>query len=97
MKRSRDPNSPNIPCPECSSGMMHLHYLTYFTWMSEELVSVPNFPAWVCDVCHWYEYDPRAIKWLKTLLAADGSRKVRRLRNLTPRHDRVRARHYSQK
>ncbi len=33
------------------SGIMHLSFLTYFTWLNEELISVPNFPAWVCDVC----------------------------------------------
>ena len=28
---------------------MHLRHITYFTWLDEELVTVPNFPAWVCD------------------------------------------------
>ena len=38
-------------CPECQTGVVHLQYLTYFTWLNEELITVPNFPAWVCDVC----------------------------------------------
>jgi YgiT-type zinc finger domain-containing protein len=38
-------------CNECQAGMMHLQHLTYFTWLDEELVTVPNFPAWVCDMC----------------------------------------------
>jgi YgiT-type zinc finger domain-containing protein len=64
-------NSPThevLPCNECHSGVMHLRYLTYFTWLDSELVSVPNFPAWVCDVCGRREYDPRAVSWLNTLL-----------------------------
>ncbi len=33
-------------CPECQTGVMHLKQLTYFTWLNEELITVPNFPAW---------------------------------------------------
>ena len=40
-----------IPCSECQAGMMRLHFITYFTWLGEELITVPNFPAWICDVC----------------------------------------------
>jgi YgiT-type zinc finger domain-containing protein len=70
------------PCPECSAGVMHLSYITYFTWLNEELITVPNFPAWVCDVCGRREFDPRAITWLNTLLspAAGRSKAPRRLR-----------------
>lgn len=57
-----------VPCGECQAGMMHLRYLTYFTWLGDELITVPNFPAWVCDVCGRREYDERAISWLTTLL-----------------------------
>jgi YgiT-type zinc finger domain-containing protein len=55
-------------CSECQTGVMHLEYLTYFTWLDDELVTVPNFPAWVCDVCGRREYDARAIARLNTLL-----------------------------
>ncbi len=58
-------------CTECQAGVMHLEYMTYFTWLDEELVTVPNFPAWVCDVCGRREYDTRAIAWLSTLLNPD--------------------------
>ena len=49
--------------------MMRLRFITYFTWLDEELVTVPNFPAWVCDVCGKREYDERAVNWLTTLLS----------------------------
>lgn len=42
--------------------------VTYFTWLHNELVTVPNFPAWVCDMCGRREFDSRAITWLNTLL-----------------------------
>jgi YgiT-type zinc finger domain-containing protein len=57
-----------LPCPECRSGVMRLSYITYFTWLNQELVTVPNFPAWVCDMCGRRDYDSRAISWLNTLL-----------------------------
>ena len=55
-------------CNECQAGMMHLQHITYFTWLDEELVTVPNFPAWVCDVCGRREYDTQAIAWLAAIL-----------------------------
>ena len=64
------PGEPNesFQCSECQAGMMHLQHITYFTWLDEELVTVPNFPAWVCDMCGRREYDARAISWLVTIL-----------------------------
>jgi YgiT-type zinc finger domain-containing protein len=51
--------------------MVRLSYITYFTWLGEELITVPNFPAWICDVCGKREYDERAINWLTALLNPD--------------------------
>ena len=77
-------------CPECQTGVLRLRSLTYFTWLNSELITVPNFPAWVCDVCGRREYDPRAIKWLNTLLNPDAGRSQNRPRSLPPRIDRPR-------
>lgn len=57
----------SFPCRECSAGMMHLRHITYFTWLGEELIMVPNFPAWICDMCGRREFDERAISWLDDL------------------------------
>lgn len=54
--------------------MMQVRYITYFTWLGEELITVPNFPAWVCDVCGRREYDERAISWLAMLLSPNAGR-----------------------
>ena len=62
-------------CSECQTGVLRLQHLTYFTWLNEELITVPNFPAWVCDVCGRREYDSRAILWLNTLLNPDAKRR----------------------
>jgi len=65
-------------CPECLAGVMRMEAVTYFTWLDEELVTVPNFPAWVCDMCGRREFDPRAITWLNTLLNPATGRKTTR-------------------
>ena len=76
---------PNFPCKECQAGIQRLRYITYFTWLGDELVTVPNFPAWVCDVCGHREYDEQAITWLFTLLSPDTGKpsKIRRMRRPT--------------
>lgn len=69
-----------LPCGECQAGVLYLQYITYFTWLNDELITVPNFPAWVCDVCGRREYDPRAITWLNTLLHPETGRRSRNFR-----------------
>ncbi len=76
----------NLLCPECQTGVVRLKYLTYFTWLNEELITVPNFPAWVCDVCGRREYDERAITWLNTLLSPDTGHHPKKRRSTGPRH-----------
>lgn len=73
----QNPQDYGLTCPECRSGMMRLRHLTYFTWLNEELVTVPNFPAWVCDMCGRREYDSRAISWLNTLLNPSAGKRPR--------------------
>ena len=76
MKSKNSEGAPqNGICAECQTGVLHLQYLTYFTWLNEELITVPNFPAWVCDVCGRREYDDRAVLWLNTLLNPDAGRR----------------------
>ncbi|MGB9521211.1 MAG: YgiT-type zinc finger protein [Anaerolineales bacterium] len=69
-------------CPECLSGIMHLRYLTYFTWLNNELITVQNFPAWVCDLCGRRDYDSRAINWLNMILNPEAGRRKPRKRPL---------------
>jgi YgiT-type zinc finger domain-containing protein len=76
MSQEQAPNDEQMvaPCPECQTGMLHLEHITYFTWLNDELVTVPNFPAWVCDMCGRREYDTRAVKWLNALLHPEAGR-----------------------
>ncbi len=68
----------SIPCNECPAGVMRRHSIAYFTWLGEELITVPNFPAWVCDMCGKREYDGRAISMLVTLLNPEAGKPTRR-------------------
>jgi YgiT-type zinc finger domain-containing protein len=77
-------SSSSYPCRECSAGVMHLRLITYFTWLGEELITVPNFPAWICDMCGKRDYDERAISWLTMLLDPNAGRPTRRTKR-TPR------------
>ena len=72
------PNS--FPCNECAAGVMHLRHITYFTWLGEELITVPGFPAWVCDMCGKREYDERSIAWLAMLLDPNAGKPTRRVK-----------------
>jgi len=71
-------------CPECHAGVFRLEYLTYFTWLNDELITVPNFPSWVCDVCGKREYDTHAVSWLNMLLSPTTGRKARPHRRNLP-------------
>jgi YgiT-type zinc finger domain-containing protein len=77
----------SYPCTECQAGILHVRYLTYFTWLDDELVSVPNFPAWVCDVCGRREYDQRAIAWLTIMLNPETGKPAPVSRRIHPPKD----------
>jgi YgiT-type zinc finger domain-containing protein len=64
-------------CPECQAGILQLEHITYLTWLAGELITVPDFPAWICDVCGRCDYDPQAISWLNILLNAGSSHHTR--------------------
>jgi len=63
-------------CPECQVGIMDLEYVTYLTFRGGEMITVPNFPAWICDVCGRRAYDPDAVSWLNILLNVNSRRKT---------------------
>lgn len=79
-KTQKPPGSQSMPCHECPAGVMHRRHITYFTWLGEELVTVPNFPAWVCDLCGRREYDERAVSLLAMILNPEAGKPTRRLK-----------------
>jgi len=85
MNLSED--SQTYPCKECQAGVVRPLFITYFTWLNSELITVPNFPAWVCDLCGKREYDQQAISWLSMLLKPDtGNSPEKKKKRQTPPH-----------
>ena len=56
------------PCMNCQGGIKRLEAATLMTWLGNELITVPNFPAWVCDMCGNRTFDNHALAQLSLLL-----------------------------
>ena len=76
---------PVFPCSECQAGHMHRDYVAYFTYLGDELISVPDFPAWVCDICGRCEYDENALTRLTLLLSPNAGKTINPTRVLSNR------------
>lgn len=63
-------DDPAYPCPECQLGILAPRRVSYFTVQGGNVVSVPDFPAWVCDVCGRCEYDSAALAELNVMLSS---------------------------
>jgi len=55
---------------------MHREYIAYYTWLGDELITVPDFPAWVCDICGRCEYDENALTRLTLLLSPNAGKNL---------------------
>lgn len=74
-----------ISCFECSAGKMKKKLVTYMTTMGDELISVPDFPAWVCDMCGAQSYDTIAMRQLMFLLNPTAGKPTPRKTPINPR------------
>jgi YgiT-type zinc finger domain-containing protein len=81
---------PVFPCAECQAGHMHRDYVAYFTYLGDELISVPDFPAWVCDICGRCEYDENALTRLTLLLSPNAGKTISPMR-LMPKRMRAKS------
>jgi YgiT-type zinc finger domain-containing protein len=55
-------------CQRCLTGHLQPRLVTLTEWAAGEFITVPNFPAWVCDVCGQREYDAVALEHLQAVL-----------------------------
>jgi len=60
--------TPSQPCVHCQGGIKHLMSATLMTWLGNDLITVPNFPAWICDLCGHRIFDSHALAQLSMLL-----------------------------
>ena len=56
-------------CPECQVGVFKQEGATYYTWIEDQLIMVPNFPCWVCDICGHRDWDIGALMNLNVILS----------------------------
>lgn len=77
----------SFPCTECLAGHLHREYVTYFTWLNDELITVTDFPAWICDVCGRREYDLHALNQLNLLLNPNAGKSTPKARPVSRKSD----------
>jgi len=49
------------------------------TWLGNDLITVPNFPAWICDLCGDRTYDTKALTQLSILLNPEAGTPVQHI------------------
>jgi YgiT-type zinc finger domain-containing protein len=59
---------PMDSCPECQVGALQPRTVPYYAALRGMLITIPYFPAWVCDVCRHCEYDENAVDELRAIL-----------------------------
>lgn len=77
-------NLNSYPCNDCHVGISHMRHITYFTRLGDELITVQNFPAWICDVCGKREYDQQSIHWLDMMLDPNAGKPTKSKRRTPP-------------
>jgi len=77
-------NTASYTCHECHVGLMQAKRVTYLTQLDNELITVPNFLAWICDVCGKREYDEQSIQWLNIMLDPNAGKPTQHQRRTTP-------------
>jgi hypothetical protein len=55
-------------CPECQVGTLQSRTVPCYATLRGTVVTIPYFPAWVCDVCRYCEYDEAALEELRSIL-----------------------------
>lgn len=76
--------SPHIelgPCPECQLGTLRPSRAFYCRQVGGMLISVPDFPAWICDLCGRREYDEASVQELAALLQVERGQRPQRRRS----------------
>jgi len=51
-------------CQQCGMGVLHVEIKTLFRIINNDVVFIPDFPLWKCDICKWIEYDDESLEQL---------------------------------
>lgn len=57
-----------MDCHECRIGNYQPIRQTYHTWLDEQFVTVPDAPAFLCDVCGHTFFDPHFMRRMDVLI-----------------------------
>jgi len=58
-------------CPRCGVGRCQPKTTTFVETFAGRILSVPNILAYICDVCHFAEFEQSAIESLWDEVEAD--------------------------
>ncbi len=78
---------PQFLCPACQMGTLRSRPVTFAHWFEGQFITIPRFPAWVCDICGAREYDAAALEQLELILGPEAdlrreaARRARRAKN----------------
>jgi YgiT-type zinc finger domain-containing protein len=76
-------------CPECHSGRMQPTSAFLFLEQAGMPLCIPDFPAWVCDMCGLREYDHMALSELEVMLGSNqANKRGNRRRRMLNDHER---------
>jgi YgiT-type zinc finger domain-containing protein len=56
-------------CHTCHVGRMERGRVSFLKWLNGKLIVIPDFPAWICDICGSYEYETGALIELQAMLS----------------------------
>jgi YgiT-type zinc finger domain-containing protein len=52
-------------CPRCQVGHLQVSHVTFTHLLNGHVLSIPNAPALICDMCEQREYDPLWLAEIK--------------------------------
>jgi YgiT-type zinc finger domain-containing protein len=58
-------------CPHCQMGTLQPQAVPFAHWFEGQFITIPQFPAWVCDICGAREYDSAALEQLELMLGPE--------------------------
>ncbi|MCY3834299.1 MAG: hypothetical protein OXG85_14900 [Chloroflexi bacterium] len=68
----KDAKSKGYACPRCTVGRCAPRTTTFADLYHGQLLCIPNLAAYVCDVCHFAEFEQEALEALWNEFYGDG-------------------------
>ncbi len=69
-----DAKATGYACPRCTVGRCTPQHATFCDMIGDQLLSIPNTRAHICDVCHFVEFDQELLDGLWERLYGEAPR-----------------------